>query len=287
MPNEASLLAACICKLTRRPLVTQILGDWGAVLEHAGRRRGIKPNLARWLSKALIRNSRLVFAQGNDLYSQCRSANALVPGTAMVHSTLTDDVFYLRESANFHRPVRILSVMGLVRLKRPDILLAAVTRLLAGGFPVEWWCVGDGPERHHLELAIQRQGLVNRVRLMGYQALGTPLISIYREADIFVHSSMTEGVPLSLLEAMANSLPVVATSAGGIPSTLRGGKDGLLVPPGDAQPLADAVVRLVQDPSLTRQLSRSAYYRARDFHSQTLAKTRRNLIATTFGGIAA
>jgi glycosyltransferase involved in cell wall biosynthesis len=287
MPNEASLLAACICKLTRRPLVTQILGDWGAALEHAGRRHGIKPNLARWLYKALIRNSRLVFAQGDDLYSQCRSADALVPGTAMVHSTLTDDAFYLRESANFHRPLRILSVMGLVRLKRPDILLAAVTRLLAGGFPVEWWCVGDGPERHNLELAIQRQGLVNRVRLMGYRALGTPLMSIYREADIFVHSSMTEGVPLSLLEAMANSLPVVATSAGGIPSTLRDGKDGLLAPPGDGQALADGVVRLVQDPSLTRQLSRSAYYRARDFHSQTLAEARRNLIATTFGGIAA
>jgi glycosyltransferase involved in cell wall biosynthesis len=129
--------------------------------------------------------------------------------------------------------------------------------------------------------------LTDFVRFLGYIPLGSPLLSVYRQSDIFVHPSMSEGVPHSLLEAMANSLPVVTTSAGGIPGIVRDGTDAIVVPPGNARALADGVLHLLQDPSLAKRICQSGYDRARDFHSAALAERRRQLIEEAFGKIAA
>ncbi len=123
--------------------------------------------------------------------------------------------------------------------------------------------------------------------LPGISVPRTLLLSLYRNADIFVHSSLTEGVPHCLLEAMANSLPIVTTSAGGIPGIARNDTDAIVVPPGDARALADGVERLLDDPSLAMRLGRSAYHRAQGFHSTALAERRKELIEKTFGTIAA
>jgi len=176
--------------------------------------------------------------------------------------------------------------MGRVPLKRPEIVLAAVLDLFARGFSVEWWCVGDGPERSKLEADVQQHGLGCVARFLGYRSFGPSLLSLYREADIFIHASMTEGVPHSLLEAMANSLPVVTTSAGSISTIVRNGVDGIVVRPGSAEVLAEGVRRLLLDPSLARRMSISAYHRAKEFHSEALAKFRKKLIETAFGEIA-
>lgn len=224
---------------------------------------------------------------GENLYTQCRGINARALGASMVHSTLTDDVFYRREFKEYSSPVKILSVMGLVPLKRPSAVFEAVLDLKSRGFSVEWWCVGDGPERDTLEKAVQRRSLGRVVRFLGYKSFGPSLLSLYREADIFVHSSMTEGVPHCVLEAMANSMPIVTTSAGGIPGIVRNGRDAIVVPPGNARALADGLQRLLQNPTLAKCLCQSAYERAHDFHSAALAERRRQLIERTFGTIAA
>jgi glycosyltransferase involved in cell wall biosynthesis len=80
------------------------------------------------------------------------------------------------------------------------------------------------------------------------------LMALYRSAHVFVHVSRTEGVPQVLVEAMACGTPVVATDVGGVGSALDRGRAGLLVPPGDADALVRAIVRLIDDGELRRQL---------------------------------
>jgi glycosyltransferase involved in cell wall biosynthesis len=85
----------------------------------------------------------------------------------------------------------------------------------------------------------------------------------YREHDIFVLPSVGEGTPRVLVEARANSLPLVATRVGGIPLSVSDGRDGLLVPPGNADALAAAIDRLVADGVLRRRLIQTGLQSAR------------------------
>nr|MBA2585872.1 glycosyltransferase [Chthoniobacterales bacterium] len=90
------------------------------------------------------------------------------------------------------------------------------------------------------------------------------LVKMYSMEHIFLHPSETppnhdqEGVPNSILEAMATGLPVVATRHGGIPEAIDDGRTGLLVREGDYRPLASAIVRLITTPSLREQIGRNA-----------------------------
>ena len=93
-----------------------------------------------------------------------------------------------------------------------------------------------------------------------------------READIFLMPSTSEGLPVALLEAMAYGKPIVATRVGGIPDVLADGTEGLLVPPGDADALAGAVVTLVGDPDRAWELGRAAKERVAELGPDTIAK---------------
>jgi glycosyltransferase involved in cell wall biosynthesis len=83
-------------------------------------------------------------------------------------------------------------------------------------------------------------------------------------ADLFVLPSLSEGLPLALLEAMLATRPIVATTVGEVPTVLNGGRAGVLVPPGDAAALAGAVADLLCDPARARRLGAAAALRAAD-----------------------
>jgi glycosyltransferase involved in cell wall biosynthesis len=76
------------------------------------------------------------------------------------------------------------------------------------------------------------------------------VLALYRQADIFVPTALSDGTPVSLLEAMASGLPCIATNVGGVPEWLSDEVNGLLIPPGDVDILADRLLRLAADPEL-------------------------------------
>ena len=110
--------------------------------------------------------------------------------------------------------------------------------------------VGEGPQRGALEHQIARSRAGMRISLLG---LRRDVAALLAECDVFALASVAEGMPGVLLEAMAGSLPVVATNVGGVGEVVVDGETGTLVPPSDTAALAAALRRYVDDPELRRR----------------------------------
>ncbi len=119
---------------------------------------------------------------------------------------------------------------------------------------------GEGELRLALERAIRDHHLEKHVLLLGFRP---DVLSLHKAFDIFVMSSVTEGLGTSLLDAMASSKPVVATNAGGIPEVVVDGETGFLVPPRDHGAMAEALVRLLKDAPLRQRMGGAGLVRAR------------------------
>jgi glycosyltransferase involved in cell wall biosynthesis len=123
---------------------------------------------------------------------------------------------------------------------------------------VRLFIVGEGPEKFNLIKLSQEYGIRDNVFFPGYIDNACKMLKYF---DIFVMSSITEGMPITLLEAMRDGMPIVATSVGGIPEALEGGKCGILVPPGNELELAKSIVQLYENNLLREDLSKNAKIR--------------------------
>jgi len=141
------------------------------------------------------------------------------------------------------------------RWKGLQVLLAGLPRLRHLVPDVRLVVVGDGDDVPHLRAAAQRLGVAEAVEWRG-AVPHADLPRHYREAGVTVLPSLTEAESfgMTLIEAMACGSPVVGSRVGGIPFVVRDGVDGLLVPPGDARSLADALARVLTDPAFAASL---------------------------------
>jgi glycosyltransferase involved in cell wall biosynthesis len=121
--------------------------------------------------------------------------------------------------------------------------------------------LGEGELREHLEKQVHEHHLEKHVLLPGFR---TDVLGCLKTFDLFVMSSVTEGLGTSLLDAMAASRPIVATMAGGIPEIVEEGFNGLLVPARDHHALADAIVRALKDAELRRRLGAAGFARVNE-----------------------
>ncbi|HEX5192364.1 MAG TPA: glycosyltransferase [Solirubrobacteraceae bacterium] len=149
-------------------------------------------------------------------------------------------------------PLNLLNVGRMVRLKGQSVLLEAVALLRQRGVAVHLTIVGDGPLWSDLHERVERLQLGTSVSFAGY--VGQDEIGeFYAAADVFCLPSFREGLPVVLMEAMASGLPVIASGIMGIPELVEPGHSGLLVAPGRADLLADAVAALADDPAKRHQ----------------------------------
>jgi len=119
---------------------------------------------------------------------------------------------------------------------------------------------GEGELRPALERQIKEHHLEKHVFLAGFRP---DILSVHKAFDIFVMSSVTEGLGTSLLDAMACGKPIVATTAGGMPEVVADGQTGLLVPPRDHEAMAEAIVRLLRDPLARAEMAAAGLARVR------------------------
>jgi L-malate glycosyltransferase len=123
---------------------------------------------------------------------------------------------------------------------------------------------GQGELQPQLERQIKDYHLEKHVMLAGFRP---DVLSLHKAFDIFVMSSVTEGLGTSLVDAMAAGKPIVGTRAGGIPEVVADGETGILVPPRDHDAMAEAIVRLLKDETLRRQMGDAGRARARSLFS--------------------
>jgi glycosyltransferase involved in cell wall biosynthesis len=127
---------------------------------------------------------------------------------------------------------------------------------------------GDGPERTSLEDQSARLGLRDRVLFLGRR---DDIPALLAQCDVCVLPSLSEGLPLAVLEAMAAGTPVIGCAVGGVPELVADGQTGLLVPPADPQALAGAIRCLLSNPGLARQLAAAGHARVlQDFSVSTM-----------------
>jgi colanic acid/amylovoran biosynthesis glycosyltransferase len=186
--------------------------------------------------------------------------NGLADKIHIVHCGLDMDQFVsLRERSPHSRPL-LLAVGRLVEKKGLRYLVQACHILKQQGRDFECIIVGQGPEESTLRELIKGYGLIDRVRLLG----AVPQESVrelLQRADIFALPCVVgsngdqDGIPVVLMEAMAMRVPVVSTHLSGISELVKDEVNGLLVSPGDAGALADAVTRLLDYPLLATQMS--------------------------------
>ncbi|HEY7818787.1 MAG TPA: glycosyltransferase family 4 protein, partial [Vicinamibacteria bacterium] len=142
----------------------------------------------------------------------------------------------------------LLSVGRLEQNKGFSLLARALARVREDFF---WVQVGSGPERARLESEIERLGLSDRALLTGKVA-DERLHALYERCALFLHPTLNEGSSQVTLEAMAHAKPVVGSRVGGIPDKVADGENGLLVPPGDVEALAQAIANALSSPDRLR-----------------------------------
>lgn len=132
-----------------------------------------------------------------------------------------------------------------------DLLIQAADSLLKKGIDLDLLIVGEGDEQPQLQQLIEQLGRQDRIRLLGYRS---DLRDLYEAMDVFALSSLREGLPNVLLEAMALEVPVAATRIAGVPRLVADGVNGLLVNPGSIEDLTRVLEELLTRADLRRQL---------------------------------
>jgi glycosyltransferase involved in cell wall biosynthesis len=231
--------------------------------------------LARHLNSLADRMvDRLIVVSHSDWQSQMAHSGRSADKVTVIHNGIDIKRYYTysAEDLRAHRQALGLdpeapligSVARLARQKGLEYLLQAAALLRQKVPDLHVLMVGDGPCRQMLEEEARRLGIIDRTCFLGFQRDVTPYLPLL---DVFVMPSRFESFGLTLVEAMAVSLPVVASRVGAIPEVVADGETGLLVPVEDAEALASAIDTYLSNPDLRQQSGRAGRQRAEKLFS--------------------
>ncbi|MFZ3209410.1 MAG: glycosyltransferase family 4 protein [Geobacteraceae bacterium] len=148
---------------------------------------------------------------------------------------------------------KLVGVVGrLSKEKGIDTTLEVARKIIMARPDTYFVLVGDGPVRQEVEKNIHDLGLSKNVFLVGFRK---DALNIYAGLDLFLSTSLTEGTPNTVLEALAMEVPVVHTAVGGVPEIIEDGVDGILCKVGDVEGISRAVLAVLNDEDRARQLS--------------------------------
>ena len=221
----------------------------------------------------LGRLSKAVICDGEDVRRQLVEEQKLSPRNVVTIHNGVDTALYgqsydkLAERSEGRRKLGLsedtpvlTTVARLEPVKDQGTLLRAFEKVGATLPDARLVMVGDGSERRALEEQARRPALAGRVIFLGRRSDVADLLPLF---DAFALTSTSEGLPLTILEAMAAGLPVVSTNVGAIPEAVVEGQTGHLVPVGDTERLTAALLKVLRDPGLRRKMGQEAQKRAR------------------------
>jgi len=179
----------------------------------------------------------------------------LDPGKAWVIRPAVDpDVFRPAGSSRTGEGlVNIATIASPIWSKGYEYVLQAVRMVLDQGYQVRFHIVGDGPERQRVVYTVHDLDLEDAVVLHG-RCSEEQVVRLLQQSDVFLLSSLSEGISNAVLEAMACGLPIVTTECGGMREAVTDGVEGFVVPVRDPTAMAEALIRLIEDPDLRRRM---------------------------------
>jgi len=239
----------------------------------------------------------------DDLAQKCRDAAAVITVSDFNQSHLRQqfghsardivrvynglDLDRLTYAIDGPRTVDVLAVGRLVDKKGFDVLVDACAQLHASGRAITCDIIGEGDREPTLREQIATRGLGGFVRLLGPRPQREVMAAL-RGAQVFAAPCLIgadgnrDGLPTTILEAMASGTPCIATPVTGIPEAVRPGHTGVLVPCGDTNALAGAIARMLDDPDERRRLARSARSLIEScFDARVTARQLRSVFATS------
>jgi glycosyltransferase involved in cell wall biosynthesis len=145
-------------------------------------------------------------------------------------------------------------VARLVPIKAPEMFLRAAAQILAAEPRTRFLIIGDGERRQELEALSADLGLTDTLRFLGWRR---DMPRVYADLDVVALTSLNEGSPVVLIEALAAARPVVSTAVGGVPEVVVHGTTGLTVPVSDVSALAEAILSLLRDPARAERLGQA------------------------------
>lgn len=259
-PHPIAILKAFLCISRRKPFFIFVRENTVRMVwfRYKGLKRFVFTAIA-WILEKIYRwiaHTHLTFVVGSELYAIYHRKGFPVHCTAV---SLISSQFIISENDIFKKLENETSKLLCVSRLEPDkgliYLLEALRVLKNMGYIFELDLIGDGADRSYLEEVTKMLGLEDIVHFVGYVPFGQELLQYYRNSDIFVLPSLTEGVPQVIIEAHASGTPVIASSVGGVTQIIEHKVTGWLVAPGNVQQLTDGILRLRSDRELTRQIA--------------------------------
>ena len=249
----------------------------------------------RWLHSPLryriangigFRSASRVLANSAAVARSLERDDHLAPNRTVVIPNFVDEAAFTPPASDTERGWRetldlngagpvIGTIASLTPIKDHASLLRAVARLAPSWPTLRLVIVGDGPLRGELQQLADALGITSHVRFAGHQP-NVP--SFHFLFDISTLTSVSEGFPNSLVEAMAAGRPIVATNVGGVPDAVRQDENGLLVPPGDPAALATALHALLSSTERREQMGSASARRSRaEFHATAVVSSLQHL----------
>ncbi|MBI5182951.1 MAG: glycosyltransferase family 4 protein [Nitrospinae bacterium] len=267
-PNPLSLVVAYFCKKNKKPLFIFVRQDLVEQVRHSN--KGFKKVIAMIISILLEAQFRYLsstfptFTVGERSYQRYKKDFNYVHRIAVSLISRRDLIDYPKDNINLNKKIRLLSVGRLSPEKGQLYLIHAIRLLVEKGIDLVLNMVGVGIEEERLRQEVYKLRLNNYIRFLGYITNGPELMKIYKDSDIFILPSLTEGLPVVLFESMASGVPVIASGIKGIRSLIEDRKNGLLVKPKDPQAIAYAIEELINNEDIRKRCIKNGLETAKE-----------------------
>lgn len=260
---KTNFIGLMLRRFHRMKLVTTVHG-W---VKHTKR-----TPLYYWIDRRCLKRLDRVICVSEDLLERCREIGVKPERCELIENAIdteqtvrTQTVAAAKAGLGFDPDVPLIGAVGrLSDEKAFDVLIDAVAKLNAANVRVDLAIAGEGDARPKLEARIAGQRHPERYHLLGHR---NDVTDLYQAFDIFALSSLREGLPNVLLEAMALETPVVATKIAGIPRLIEDRRNGRLVEPGSVDQLAGAIGELIDNPNQRAALAAAGRQTIEDRYS--------------------